>query len=173
MKITGVRAAESSRRAKQAGMIKIIGKPKKVQKTAEKIGADYSISSMGGIVMNMDNDENRRLVEHCYRTTMTMINPILDWTDDDVWEFLNHYGCQANPLYQCGKKRIGCIGCPMQSATRRIADFERYPKYKNLYIKAFDRMLAAHPEKEYRWKNGVDVFDWWTGFDSNQLMFDL
>lgn len=173
MKITGVRASESVNRAKNAGMIKIIGKPKTVQKTAENLGAEYEVSQMGGIVMNMDNDPNRRLVEHCYRTTTTMINPILDWTDSDVWEFLKHYGCQGNPLYQCGKKRVGCIGCPMQSSKSRIEEFDRYPKYKNLYIKAFDRMLKAHPDKDYyySWENGVDVFDWWTGFDSNQMSF--
>lgn len=52
-------------------------------------------------------------------------------------------------------------------------DFTEYPKYKNLYIRAFDRMLDAHPNKEehYSWKTGIDVFDWWTGFDSNQLSF--
>ena len=175
MKITGVRSAESLKRAKNAGMIKIIGKPKTVQKMAETFGVDYEVSQAGGLVMNMDNDENRRFVEQCYRTTITMINPILDWTDNDVWEFLKHYGCEANPLYKCGKRRVGCIGCPMQSSKRRIEEFERYPKYKNLYIKTFDRMLKAHSNKEYRydWKSGIDVFDWWTGSDSNQLsLFD-
>ncbi|MCM1220349.1 MAG: phosphoadenosine phosphosulfate reductase family protein [Lachnospiraceae bacterium] len=88
MKITGVRAAESVNRAKNGGLIKIIGKPKTVQKMAENLGADYEITQQNGLVMNMDNNENRRLVEHCYRTTSTMINPILDWSDSDVWEFL-------------------------------------------------------------------------------------
>ncbi len=171
MKITGVRAAESVNRAKNAGMIKIIGKPKTVQKMAENLGAEYDITPSSGLVMNMDNDENRRLVEHCYRTTSTMINPILDWSDSDVWEFLKHYGCKANPLYQCGRKRIGCIGCPMKSSKGMIQDFDRYPKYKNLYIRAFDRMLTVHPKIEYTWKSGIDVFDWWTCSDSNQLSF--
>lgn len=172
MKITGVRSAESLNRSKNAGMIKIIGKPKTVLKMAENLGAEYSVTQAGGLVMNMDNDENRRLVEHCYRTTSTMINPILDWTDNDVWEFLKYYGCEANPLYQCGKSRVGCIGCPMRSDRKRIAEFERYPKYKNLYIKTFDRMIKAHPNKECRyWKTDIEVFDWWTGFDSNQLSF--
>lgn len=170
MKITGVRSAESAKRAKNAGIVKIIGKPKTVQKMADELNANCEVSPAGGLVMNMDNDENRRLVEHCYRTTSTMINPIVDWTDYDVWEFLKHYGCGANPLYQCGKKRIGCIGCPMNDK-RQIEEFDLYPKYKNLYIRAFGRMLEAHPEKEYSWKTGIDVFDWWTGFDSNQLSF--
>lgn len=173
IKITGVRSAESVSRAKKSGLIKIIGKPKTVQKTAENFGVEYEISQFGGIVMNMDNDSNRRLVEHCYRTTMTIVNPILDWTDDDVWDFLKYYGCPANPLYQCGKKRIGCIGCPMQSNRKRIYEFECYPKYKNLYIMAFEKMLKSHSDKQFRysWKTGIDVFDWWTGSDSNQLSF--
>lgn len=79
-----------------------MGKPKTTQKYAEEVGADYEISKQGGLIMNCDNDESRRVVEHCYRTTSTMINPIIDWTDTDVWEFLHHYGCHGNPLYQCG-----------------------------------------------------------------------
>lgn len=175
LKITGVRAAESVKRNKNAGMVKIIGKPKTTQKTAENLGADYDINQAGGLVMNMDNDANRRLVEHCYRTTSTMINPIIDWTDSDVWEFLRHYGCEANPLYQCSRKRIGCIGCPMQSSKGMIRDFDLYPKYKNLYVRAFDKMLQAHPDKDYKyeWKNGIEVFNWWTGYDGDQLKFDI
>ena len=102
-----------------------------------------------------------------------MVNPIVDWTDSDVWEFLNHYGCKSNPLYQCGAKRIGCIGCPMQTSKRMIQEFDLYPKYKSLYIRTFEKMLKAHPERNYTWKSGIEVFDWWTGFDSNQLMFAI
>lgn len=173
LKITGVRAAESVNRKKNAGLVKIIGKPKTTQKTAEEFGADYEVVHSGGLVMNMDNDENRRLVEHCYRTTSTMVNPIIDWSDIDVWQFLNHYGCESNPLYRCGKERIGCIGCPMANAKKRIIEFEKYPKYKQLYINAFDKMLQQHSNKEshYTWENGEDVFNWWLEIDKNQMNF--
>ena len=95
-----------------------------------QFGADYDVTHSGGIVMNMDNDENRRLVEHCYRTTSTMVNPIIEWSENDVWQFLRYYGCESNPLYRCGKERVGCIGCPMANAKKRIIEFEKYPKYK-------------------------------------------
>ena len=171
LKITGVRAAESVNRKKNAGLVKIIGKPKTTQKTAEEFGADYDLTDKGGLVMNMDNDENRRLVEYCYRTTSTIVNPIIDWSDIDVWQFLRYYGCESNPLYQCGKERVGCIGCPMANAKKRIFEFEKYPKYKQLYINAFDKMLEAHPNKEYHynWQSGADVFKWWVGIDENQM----
>lgn len=173
LKITGVRAAESVNRKKNAGMIKILGKPKTTQKTAEEFGAEYDINLKGGLVMNMDNSPNRRLVEHCYRTTNTMINPIIDWTDDDVWVFLRHYGCASNPLYLCGKSRVGCIGCPMQNTKMKLREFEKYPKYKQLYISAFDKMLKANTDRVYKypWQNGTDVFNWWIGIDENQMTF--
>lgn len=173
LKVTGVRAAESVSRKKNSGMINIIGKPKTTQKFAEEIGADYDVNKSGGLVMNMDNSPNRRLVEHCYRTTNTMINPIIDWTDDDVWAFLHHYGCASNPLYQCGKSRVGCIGCPMANSKARLREFEKYPKYKQLYISAFDKMLKTNADRSYEnaWQNGVDVFNWWVGIDENQMNF--
>jgi phosphoadenosine phosphosulfate reductase len=170
LKVTGVRAAESTARAKNSGVVKIIGKPITVQKQAETLQADIGLTPKGGIIMNMDNSPSRRLVEHCYRTTSTMVNPIVDWSDTDVWTFLHHYGCSGNPLYQCGENRIGCIGCPISGQKNMIRDFEKYPKYKKLYIHAFDRMLMKNKNHvQYTWESGQDVYDWWTGTDSNQM----
>ena len=41
-------------------------------------------------------------------------------------------------------------------------------------LKAFDKMLEAHPNKEYHdnWQNGKDVFNWWLGIDENQMIFE-
>lgn len=163
--VTGVRWAESPRRKKSASTIKIIGKPKGTQKIADELGVDYKVTPQGGIILADDNDANRRMVELCYRTRKTMVNPIVDWTDEEVWAFLGYYGCRSNPLYECGFKRIGCIGCPMASRKTRLEEFSRWPKYKLAYIRAFDKMLkkieaAGKPIAE-RWKNGPGVFDWW------------
>lgn len=173
--ITGVRWAESNKRKKNAGTVKIIGKPKTTQKLAEEIGAGYNINRRDGLIMNDDNDESRRMVEQCYRTTKTIVNPIIDWTDEDVWEFLQHYGCKSNPLYECGFKRIGCIGCPM-AGKHRYVEFERYPTFKHNYIAAFDRMLKRRKElgknANKDWETGLDVFRWWLQEDFRQITFD-
>ena len=172
--VTGVRMYESVSRAKNGGLVKIIGAPKTAQKTAEKLGVEYEQTAKGGIILNNDNGESREMVEHCMTKHKVLINPIIDWTDDDVWEFLRHYGCKSNPLYECGFKRIGCIGCPI-AKKHRYEEFRRYPKYKLNYIRAFDRMLK---ERERRgkpnmdnWQSGYDVFKWWMGEDINQLSF--
>ena len=126
-------------------------------------------------MLNTDNDANRRFVELCYRTTSTLVNPIVDWSTADVWEFLHHYGCQSNPLYQCSQNRIGCIGCPMQSARGMKKDFARYPAYEKLYIKAFEKMLIARSKAgktiDAKWQTGNDVMKWWVGDNPLQLSF--
>ena len=40
---------------------------------------------------------------------------------------------------------MGCIGCPLQGRKGMLRDFERWPRYKQKYIKAADRMIANHP----------------------------
>lgn len=172
VKITGVRWAESHSRAVNNGVAKIIGKSKTVEKMASDLDADYFINKAGGLVLNTDNDVSRRMVEQCYRTTSTMVNPILEWEDRDVWSFLKYYGCRSNPLYECGFCRIGCIGCPM-AGKHRYFEFERYPKYKENYIKTFDRMLITLKAKGLNskncWQSGEEVFQWWMGEDVNQM----
>lgn len=173
-KVTGVRWAESTGRKRNQGAITVIGKQATMAKEAEARGLDYLQTEKGGIVMNDDNADTRRFVEHCYRTTSTLVNPIIDWTDEDVWQFLHHYGCESNPLYKCGFKRIGCIGCPMVSKAERIMEFNRYPKYKENYLRAFGRMLKKRHEKglDTKWKTPEEVFAWWMGDDPNQLTID-
>jgi hypothetical protein len=95
--------------------------------------------------MNDDNDENRRTVEQCYRTRKTMVNPIVDWSDEDVWDFLNSNNIPHCCLYDEGFTRLGCIGCPLAGKKNMERDFERWPKYKELYIRAFQRMIDNHP----------------------------
>lgn len=164
IKVTGVRAAESVRRAKQAGTAKILDN-----------------KGSGIIIHNMDNDDSRRMIEQCYRTKATIINPIIDWTDDDIWEFSKVENIKQNPLYiQCGgnKKRLGCIMCPMARLEERLNDIKEYPKIAECYVKAFDKMLDNMPEKNkvVTWKNGQEVMDWWLfggkETDENQISFE-
>lgn len=157
--------------------MRVIGKPKTVQKLAVENDIDFRLTEKGGVVLNDDNSETRRFVEQCYRTTSTMVNPIVDWTDKDVWEFLHHYGCASNPLYQCGEKRIGCIGCPLQNFRGMKKDFANYPKYRAAYVRAFDKMVEARKkaglETNNEWADGEHVMRWWVGDDPLQVtLFD-
>lgn len=129
--------------------------------------------------MSMDNEMARDqsdFLHHCYRDHSVTVNPIIDWTDSDVWQFLHHYGCDGNPLYQCGRSRVGCIGCPLATNKQQITDFIRYPKYRANYIRAFQKMLEvreAEGKENYSWTDGESVMRWWTRDDTidGQLSF--
>lgn len=119
------------------------------------------------VVLNNDNDDRRRLFENCRLQAKRVCNPIIEWTDADVWDYIGSEHLTLNPLYQCGFSRVGCIGCPMAGTKGRQKEFARYPRYQHNYILAFDRMLK---ERERRGKmqgswnmgtTGEDVFHWW------------
>jgi phosphoadenosine phosphosulfate reductase len=118
--ITGVRWAESTRRKNSQAVVNLFGRTKEER-----------------VLLNDDNDESRRIVEQCYRTRKVLINPIVNWTDDEVWEFIRSRGVRYCSLYDEGFTRLGCIGCPAAQTAQRLADFERWPRYKTYYLNAF------------------------------------
>ena len=105
----------------------------------------------------------RRLTEMCYKNYTITINPIIDWTESEVWEFHKLYNLPHNPLYDEGYKRVGCIGCPQKGKKGMLEDFKRFPKYKQIYLNSFKRMLKVRKEKglETTWKTPEEVFEWW------------
>lgn len=146
---TGVRWEESTKRAKRAEF--------------EKIGKTNADAERFTKIMLMnDNDSQRRMNELCMQKNKMIVNPIIDWTNSDIWEFIKSEKIEVCELYQCGYDRVGCIGCPMASKTR-YKEFADFPEYKKLYIHAFDRMLEERKkrEKECKWKTGEEVFLWW------------
>lgn len=159
--VTGVRWAESANRRKNQGEMTIFSKS--ASKELDKAGIQYTQTKRGGLVLNLDNAESRDAMEMCYRTRKTLINPIVDWDDGDVWEFIHKYDVPYCKLYDEGYKRLGCIGCPFGSIKHRVLEFERYPKFKRQYLKAFEKMLKEIKQRGYddHWKTAEDVMDWW------------
>lgn len=148
---TGVRWAESAARKKKRGSFEVV----------TRNGAD-------NLILANDNDESRMLFENCQLKGKRVVNPIIDWQEQDVLDYCEAEKIPMNPLYACGWTRVGCIGCPLAGKRRRYADFARYPKYQQAYIAAFDRMLAERQRRRgtqedslNAWKTGVDVFHWW------------
>lgn len=142
LKVTGVRWEESARRKKSHSEVTFADKGSHRVVESEMEPDDYERTPQGGTVLRLDNRENARIVEMCYKNHTTLINPIIDWTTDEVWEFIKEYNIPYCCLYDEGFKRLGCIGCPMASRQMREYEFERWPKYKNLYLLAIEKMIA-------------------------------
>lgn len=143
--VTGVRWSESTSRKNSRGALEVLGSAKAKRLTLAN-----------------DNDESRRLFETCQIKGKRVCNPIIDWSGWDVWDYLTEQKVKINPLYCEGWKRVGCVGCPIASKSR-YAEFALFPKYKELYISAFDRMIKVRNAegRQTEWQNGVDVFHWW------------
>ena len=121
--------------------------------------------------MTNDNTESRRVIESCYKRAKVSINPIIDWDDLDVWEFIKSNGIKYCSLYDEGFERLGCIGCPMAGTKGREREFLRWPKYKAAYLRAFDKMLQHRKQSglsawfKYHEATARDVFNWWMEYD--------
>jgi phosphoadenosine phosphosulfate reductase len=144
--VTGVRWAESVRRKKNRAMLELNAYSKKK------------------IMLNNDNEETRRWFESCITHSKHILNPIIDWETDDVWEYLKGNNIPYCCLYDEGFSRIGCIGCPMSGKKGMLREFERWPKYHAAYLRAFDRMLIARRASGMdcaNWPDAQAVMNWW------------
>lgn len=146
---TGVRWAESTSRAKKRGIFE--------KQVSNK---DKAVSTRN------DSDSLAELFAPCKLKAKRIVNPIVDWSDADVWDFLHDAKVPVNPLYECGQNRVGCIGCPM-AAKHRYEQFRRYPAYEKLYIRAFEKMLNERNKRGLKttFQAGQDVFRWWMDED--------
>lgn len=63
------------------------------------------------VILTNDNDDRRRLDEFCMTRRKSVTNPIIDWTKSERDAWLDEQKVKCNPLYDCGFKRVGCVGC--------------------------------------------------------------
>lgn len=144
--ITGVRWDESVKRKNTRGIYETM---------AQNIGER--------VILKNDNDEKRQLFESCKMKSKHCCNPIIDWKDNEVYSFLYDRKVQLNPLYSTGYCRVGCVGCPLGSLRQRQQEFATYPKIKQNYLIAFEKMIKERKKrcKEVQWRTAEEVFHWW------------
>jgi phosphoadenosine phosphosulfate reductase len=109
-----------------------------------------------------DNDKGRRLFETCMQKGKRVVNPIIDWEEEDVWDYLNSRKIKHCCLYDEGFHRLGCIGCPM-SGDGRKKEFARWPKYKQSYLRAFEKVIKSRKAKGLKctWDTAEEMMNWW------------
>lgn len=83
------------------------------------------------------------------KNNVQVVLPILEWTDDDVEEFISTRGIKCHPLYYENgifnvKKRLGCLCCPLRS-DNGLAEFKRYPNMVKAWIRAGEKYWNTHP----------------------------
>lgn len=147
--LIGIRKAESVRRAKRneveinnrsfSGTLDELEDYRK-QKTAKAKQRKAQKNGEGVTIVNADGER----VLGCIRGKESLlISPIIEWTDKEVWLFLNTLGIAHCELYDQGFNRIGCIICPMSSPKQHAKEMMRWPHVKRNWIKAIKAIRAG------------------------------
>ena len=141
--LTGVRAEESTKRAKY-GEVRIISRRKEHADRSAK----HSIESI-------EQNEHR-----CIKgKDAIMVYPILKWTGDEVWNYIHENNLPENPCYKISG-RVGCMFCPF-AKDKQIDFYEnKYPKFKEQILKHFRIFLENNPRKTVDF-SAEDYYDWW------------
>lgn len=112
------------------------------------------------------------------------IYPLLYWTDENIKEYIIFNNIKLHPLYYDIngnlniKKRLGCIGCPLQSQRNRINEykenkfvlkstlkalqyfFDNSKNGKKIFASPYDKMLCElfyKSKKEFEYNNNFSL----------------
>ena len=92
--------------------------------------------------------------------------PILEWTDEDVAEFIKERNIKCHPLYYRGgqfdvTQRLGCMGCPLTSQKKRIQFFKENPKWLKAWIRAGQKRYTSEAYQDgkanFKFKDAFDA----------------
>lgn len=166
--LTGVRRAESVKRSKR-NTFEVTSHKLSTDSSAEfEAWRQQEIAKIRTKNTNQDQfaEQGETEVRCISGKDKIIINPILNWTDRDVWVFLNKVvKVEHCELYDKGYRRLGCLFCPMASLKEQRRMERDYPKYKNQYLRTI-RKLREYREAHdlpnpYGSMTDEQVFQWW------------
>jgi phosphoadenosine phosphosulfate reductase len=110
-----------------------------------------------------------RQIYESYRADKTgkthFLNPIIDWKEKTVWDYIHQNNLKYCSLYDEGFDRIGCIMCPLQSSEQMEKEAKRWPLFYRAYLRAIERGLVRAKERGRTPKvSGLtpeDTMRWW------------
>ena len=140
--IDGVRAEESKNRAKYSD---IMVRSRRVENATKGRNRTFE---------EIEENEHR-----CIKGKDRIdVHPILKWTTEDVWWFIQKTNIPINPCYE-NLRRVGCMYCPF-ATTKQIELYEKqYPLYKKRLMLAIERFLEHKTIAGI--KDADDYFNWW------------
>lgn len=172
----GVRAAESKRRQNRDIFSTSVGK----LANSKHFGLSH-VQEVFEEAKEQDEVWDCVIVSTARKRKTILVNPIYDWSDAEVWEYIHENNIAYNELYDMGYSRVGCILCPLANKREKQRDILTFPAYKERYIKAFEKMLEVRKERGKDdgnggvWKDAESVFKWWIEDKTieGQMKFDF
>ena len=141
--LIGIRKAESARRNKREEISTQI-KGKRTEETFDQW-----------------SEHQEKMVTCVGGKDKILVSPIIHWTEQDVWEFLNDVvkvpHCE---LYDEGYTRIGCICCPMSQKKQKLREIKQYPHVKRRWIQTLQKLIDEG-YVSYNFRDPEFGFYWW------------
>lgn len=178
VKLIGIRSEESVRRSKRH---EVEVSDKKFSGNIEefKEWKNKQIERKKKRTFNKNQDEfsvkNDNEIRCINGKDSILISPIFDWTQKDVWYFLNNIIKAPHcKLYDEGQERIGCILCPMASLKQIQKDIEKFPYVKKKWIDTIKEM-RENGIFDYKYTDNPNatedeiaenIFDYWISRES-------
>ena len=97
------------------------------------------------------------------------LNIIVDWTEQEVWEYIDKHKLPYPELYDTGEiSRVGCVGCPLADPKQIRKEFDIYPHVKIGYIKAIKKGIEKGKYSRFTdaGLDEYDIFEWWVSQES-------
>lgn len=150
--LIGIRKAESSRRAKrnevEINNRKFSGDLEGLDEYRQEQRAKRARRKSKEQGVNITNADKEQTLGCIHGKESLLISPIIYWTEQDVWEFLNDVVKVPHcSLYDEGWHRIGCISCPMSSHKQKMIENARYPHVKRNWIRAIKAIRNGGSQK--------------------------
>jgi len=105
--------------------------------------------------------KRRKLVERFDRRWV--VNPIIDWETDEVWQCIRQNHIPYCSLYDEGFQRLGCVMCPNAGPEEIAREIARWPRIARRYLEGCDRAYDAcvRAGGDFDWISGTDMFYRW------------
>lgn len=89
--------------------------------------------------------------------------PIVDWIENEVWEYIRMYDLPYCHLYDEGYDRLGCVLCPFEPPRITRRNLERFPKVVGNWRRAFERYYQKRIERgtPLSFASSEEYWQWW------------
>ncbi len=131
-------------------------------------GGDNCIVVTGIRWQESNRRGKRRMIEACYkRKNRKFLNVIIEWSTQEVWNYIHSRGLRYCNLYDEGFNRVGCVLCPMTRDVER--HLSRWPKLCEQWRRA---VIATWNAEDRRWASAGDYWRWWLDRDASSRIDD-
>lgn len=151
--LTGIRKKESARRAKR-----------------EEVSTEIR-RKRNELTFDQWSEHQETMIACVRGKDKVIISPLINWSDRDVWEFLNNVARVPHcELYDQGFNRIGCICCPMSTKNQKLKELSRWPHVRKKWLETI-KWLMNNGFVSYDFKTPEFGLNWWLSGKSFEEFF--